>query len=91
MRMEAKVYLSHTDMARVVEAAKRSGRSLSGYLRSAALVEADRLLVGPYPDVLQGQRSFAEVVAAYEAETGRSPWEEPVIALVRASTKEGGH
>lgn len=61
MRMEAKVYLSHTDLARVQEAAKRSGETLSGFMRRVTLLEADRLFVPKYRSILDGQQELLPV------------------------------
>lgn len=42
-RAELKVYMSHTDLWRIQEAAKITGRSLSGYMKWSALLYADAL------------------------------------------------
>lgn len=55
MRMEAKVYMSHGDMARVQEAAKRLGMPVSGYLRWCALQAADGAGVPHYRSIMDGQ------------------------------------
>jgi len=55
MRMEAKVYMSHTDLARIQEAAKRSSMTVSGYMRHMALLGADVKNVPEYRSVLDGQ------------------------------------
>jgi len=60
MRMEAKVYMSHTDLARVQEAAKRLGMPLSGYMRWCALEAATGAGVPQYQSVLEGQRRLGE-------------------------------
>jgi hypothetical protein len=60
MRMEVKVYMTHTDLARVQEAAKRSGEPVSAFMRRASLAVADALQVPLYRSmVLDGQASLA--------------------------------
>lgn len=62
MRAEVKVYMSHTDAARIGTAAQWGGESLSGFLRRVALLEADRLNVPRYREgVLEGQMTWREL------------------------------
>lgn len=60
MRAESKVYMDHRDMARVQEAARLSGESLSGFMRRLALQTADELGVPVYRSVLDGQQELIE-------------------------------
>jgi len=56
MRMEAKVYMSHTDMARIQAAAKTYSMTLSGYMRFCALAGADRASIPEFRTILEGQQ-----------------------------------
>lgn len=58
MRAEVKVYMSHTDYARVQEAARRTGETISGFVRRVALMGADSLAVPRYKSVLEGQQEM---------------------------------
>lgn len=60
MRMEAKVYMSHTDLARIQAAAKKQGMTVSGYMRFCALRGADGIGIPQLHSVLDGQRKFAD-------------------------------
>lgn len=64
MRMEAKVYMSHTDMYRIQEAAKRLGMTTSGFLRWCALQAAEATGVPEYTSILEGQRELSVVEEA---------------------------
>lgn len=55
MRMEAKVYLSHTDLARIQKAAEKAGYSVSTFMRVAALAVADGMGIPQFTSVLDGQ------------------------------------
>lgn len=59
MRAEVKVYMSHTDAARVNMACVKTGETLSGFMRRLALAEADRLAVPVYSEELPGQMALA--------------------------------
>jgi hypothetical protein len=65
VRTEAKVYLSHTDMARLQYAAKRSGLSLSSWMRQTCLVMADEMGAPVMTSLLDRQLSlgYGEVTA----------------------------
>lgn len=58
MRMEMKVYLSHTDHFRMQEAAKKQGLSCSAFMRHAALAMADSLQVPVYHEPPKGQEEL---------------------------------
>jgi hypothetical protein len=55
MRMEAKVYMSHTDLARIQAAAKTHGMTVSGYMRYCALAGADAVNIPQFRSMLEGQ------------------------------------
>lgn len=44
-RAEVKVYMSHTDLWRIQQAAKELGHSLSAYMRWTALTYADAMAI----------------------------------------------
>lgn len=63
MKTEAKVYMSHTDYARIVEAAKRASLSVSTFMRKCALDEADRVGVVVYTTLDERQRRFEDFLS----------------------------
>lgn len=62
MRMEAKVYMSHTDMHRIQSAAKVMGMTISGYMRWSSLRVADESGIPAFRTIeeLDGQLKLLE-------------------------------
>lgn len=61
MRVEAKVYMSHTDLERIQAAAKKTGETISGFMRRVVLAETDRVGV-PYFRSLEGQLDMTDIL-----------------------------
>lgn len=63
-RAEVKVYMSHTDLWRIQQAAQQLGHSLSAYMRWSALTYADAMSIPQNRSllsrILEGQMALIE-------------------------------
>jgi hypothetical protein len=62
MRTELKVYLSHTDAARIQKAAQAVDMSVSAYMRRVCLLYADALGVSRLESLLDRQLPFPQMI-----------------------------